>query len=142
MSDDIARIAAQLTGYLAPFSPWLVKFGESAADRAGSAAWEGFKSIWTLLRPTVAADSRATEALVELSAAPEDDDLHAQLRVQLRRLLSEDSELASSLVGLLETVPQQKMSVTGIVNRGDVHGGWQAGIIGDVHQGDRRGPDH
>jgi hypothetical protein len=137
---DLTYVSAQLAMYLAPFTPWLVKMGEGIADEAAGDAWRSAKAIWARLRPAIRGDFRANEAVLELSAAPENEDLRAQLRVQLRRLLSDDDELASSLVELLKALPQPKVSVTGIVNRGDVRGGQQFGIVGQVHQGSQRRP--
>jgi hypothetical protein len=140
IDSDIAYLSAQLATYLAPFTPWLVRMSEGIADEAAGDAWRGAKAIWARLWPVVREDSRANEAVLELSAAPDDEDLRAQLRVQLRRLLSEDDDLTSSLAGLLKALPQPKVSVTGIVNRGDVRGGQQFGIVGEVHQGGQRRP--
>jgi hypothetical protein len=138
MSEDLVHIATQTVAYLAPFVPWLVKVGEGAAEEAGSllgtGAWNGAKRIWARLRPAIGADRDASAAMLELSASPDDEDLRAQFRVKLRRLLREDDELAADLVRLLADAPPS-MSQTGMVIRGNVRGGQQAGIVyGDMYQ--------
>jgi hypothetical protein len=138
MSDDLAHVAAQLTIYLAPFTPWLARMGEGMVDKAAGDAWEGLKAIWERLRPAVTADPEAHEALLELSAAPDDEDLQRRLRVQLHRLLAQDDELASTLAELPQ-VAHPSARITGIVNRRRVYGGEQYGIVGEVHHHDGSG---
>jgi hypothetical protein len=145
MTDDLAQLAAQLVSSLAPAAPWLVKVGEGAAgeagSRLGSGVVEGARRIWARLRPAVDADQRTSTALRELAAAPDDEDLRAQLRVQLGRLLASDRELAVGLARLVANQPPPAVgSITGIVNEGDVWGGRQVGVLfGDLHQGQPRG---
>jgi hypothetical protein len=130
MTEDLAQLAAQLAAYLGPFTPYLVRAGERAAEEAGGRvggdAWAGVKRVWGRLRPAIDADQRASEAVVELSGAPDDADLRAQLRVQLGRLLAQDDELASGLARLLVDTPA---SVTGVVVNGEISGGTVNGIV-------------
>ena len=148
MADDLAQLAAQLVAGLAPVAPWLVKVGEGAAGEAGSrvggGAVEGVRRIWARLRPAVDADERASSALVELAAAPDDEDLRAQLRVQFGRLLASDHQLAASLARLLAEQPRLAVkSMTGIVNQRDVLDGQQVGIVfGDLQQSQPLRPRH
>jgi hypothetical protein len=146
MAVDLAQLAVQLVSELAPVAPWLAKAGEGAAAEAGSrlggGAADGVRRIWTRLRPAVDGDQRASTAMLELAAAPQNEDLQAQLRVQLGRLLAADHELAASLARLLADRPQPAIgSVTGIVHHGDMHGGSQVGVVlGDLRQGRPAGP--
>ena len=146
MAVDMVQLVAQLVSELAPVAPWLVKVGEGAAGEAGSrlggGAADGVRRIWARLRPAVDADQRASAAMLELAAAPGDEDLQAQLRVQLVRLLAADHELGASLARLLADRPQPAIgSVTGIVHHGPMHGGSQVGVVlGDLHQGRAPGP--
>jgi hypothetical protein len=148
MADDLVHLAAQLVASLAPVAPWLVKVGEGAAEEAGSrvggGAVEGVRRIWARLRPAVDADERASRALVELAAAPDDEDLRAQLRVQFGRLLAANRQLAASLARLLAEQPRLAVkSMTGIVNQRDVLDGQQVGIVlGDLQQSQPPRPRH
>jgi hypothetical protein len=146
MAVDLVQLVAQVVSELAPIAPWLVKVGEGAAGEAGSrlggGAADGVRRIWARLRPAVEADQRATTAMLELAAAPANEDLQAQLRVQLGRLLADDQELAASLARLMADRRHSAIGpVTGIVHEGDMYGGSQIGVVlGDLHQGRPPGP--
>jgi hypothetical protein len=141
MAVDLAQLVAQLVSELAPVAPWLVKVGEGAAGEAGSqlggGALDGVRRIWGRLRPAVDADQRASTAMLELAAAPGNEDLQVQLRVQLVRLLAADPELATGLAHLVAGRRHPPIeSVTGILHEGDMYGGSQIGVVlGDLHQG-------
>jgi hypothetical protein len=138
MSTDPEVIAADTVAFLTPLLPILIKVGNDPADEAGARlgadVWHSARSIWSRLQPAIGADPRATAAVLELAAAPDDDDLRAQLRVQLRRLVAKDVQLAESLRQLLAAAPPARISITGIVHPGDVIGGNQIGMVwGDCH---------
>ena len=144
MTEDLAQLAGQLTAYLGPFTPYLVRAGERAAEEAGGLvgadAWAGVKRVWGRLRPAVDADQRASEAVLELSAAPDDADLRTQLRLQLGRLLARDDELAAGLARLLADAPARPAApVTGVVVNGEISGGTVNGIV-NVGEAVRRLP--
>lgn len=94
----------QLTAFLAPFLPYLLKAGEKAAEEAGKklgeAAWGRAKALWGKLRPKVESRPAAREAVQDLAAAPEDADAQAALRLQLKKLLTEDPALAAEITRL------------------------------------------
>jgi len=95
---DIGALASSLTTALVPLLPYLLKAGEKAAEETGKAvagqSWEWAKSLWTKLKPEVEAKPAALEAAQDVARAPEDEDLQAALRVQLKKLLTEDLSLA------------------------------------------------
>lgn len=74
-------------------------------------------------------DRRVSEAVLELSAAPDDPDLQGQLRYQLRRLLAQDDELASELARLLAGTQPPAGSVVGINVNGGISGGTNIGWV-------------
>ena len=117
---DIGALASSLTTALVPLLPYLLKAGEKAAEETGKAvagqSWEWAKSLWTKLKPEVEAKPAALEAAQDVAQAPEDEDLQAVLRVQLKKLLTEDQSLAEEVGRLLE---QGKVAGINVTAAGD-----------------------
>jgi len=92
---------ASLTAFLAPLLPALLKIGGRVADETVAAVGDeavGFaRRLWDKLRGKVESKSAAQEAVNDVAEHPEDEDLQAALRVQLRKLLEEDTELAAEI---------------------------------------------
>ena len=103
---DIGALASSLTTALVPLLPYLLKAGEKAAEETGKAvagqSWEWAKSLWTKLKPGVEAKPAALEAAQDVAHAPDDEDLQVALRVQLKKLLTEDQSLAEEVSRWLE----------------------------------------
>jgi len=103
---DIGALASSLTTALVPLLPYLLKAGEKAAEETGKTvagqSWEWGKSLWSKLKPGVEAKPAALEAVQDVAHAPEDEDLQAALRVQLKKLLTEDQSLAEEVSRWLE----------------------------------------
>ncbi len=95
-AQSINVIAAAAVGIL---SPYLAKTGEVAAKELG-------EDLYNLLKARLGKKPAAQETLSDLEAAPEDPDLQATLRVQLKKLLAEDEEFADQLRGFLEKAGQ------------------------------------
>jgi transketolase len=95
---------AALTAFLAPFLPTLVKAGEKAVEKAADAvsdeAFKYARALWEKLKPGVDAKPAAKEAAEEVAARPDDEDALAALRLQLRKLLEEDTRLAGDLAAI------------------------------------------
>ena len=100
-----------LTALLAPHLPTLMKLGgkaaESAASKIGADTWEAAKKIWDKLSPTVEKKEAAKEAATDLANNPEDQDLQAALRVQLKKLLEQDKELEGAIAKILADTPPE-----------------------------------
>ena len=98
---DIATLAKDVTLFLTPFLPYLLKVGEKAAEEAGKKlggdAWDRAKGLWGRLRPKVEAKPAAQEAVGDAVAEPKNEDAQATLRQQLRKLLAEDDDLAREI---------------------------------------------
>lgn len=81
--------------------PYLLKAGEKAAEEAGKKiggdTWEWAKDLWSRLRPKVEAKPAALQATNEVALAPNDAGLQATLRVQLKKLLTEDQTLTEEV---------------------------------------------
>jgi hypothetical protein len=128
---DIGALASSLTAALVPLLPYLLKAGEKAAEETGKAvagqSLEWAKSLWTKLKPKVEAKPAALEAAQDVAHAPEDEDLQAALRVQLKKLLTEDQSLAEEVSRWLEQGKAAGITVTASGERrvaigGDVKG--------------------
>jgi hypothetical protein len=101
---DVTTLAEDLAVFLTPFLPYLLKVGEKAAEEAGKKlggdAWDRAKGLWAKLRPKAEAKPAAQEAVQDAAAAPNDEDIQASLRLQLRKLLAEDAVLAGEVARL------------------------------------------
>ncbi len=141
---------ATLTAFRSPFLPTLLKLGgkaiekatESASGKFGEAAFNKAEAVWVKLSPKVEAKESAKEAAIDVANSPEDEDLKAVLRVQLKKLLEQDEELMKAIEQILQAdapdgTPgiQIVQNVTGNQNQviGQVTGGNVFGnITGDV----------
>ncbi len=124
---DPQTLAQQLVPFLAPFLPYLLKAGEKAAEEAGrklgTEAWEQAQALWGKLRGKVEAKPAALEAAQDVAAAPEDQDAQAALRLQLRKLLAEDTTLAAEVARLWGEAQAAGVTVTAAGERAVAVGG-------------------
>lgn len=95
---DITTLTNNLANFLAPLVPYLVAGGTAAAEAIGEDAWEKAKAIWARLRGRLPAEATVVKALAE---DPQDPDALAGLRLELKRILQTDAELAQALADLL-----------------------------------------
>lgn len=125
---DTAALANQLTLFLTPFLPYLIKAGEKAFEKAGEQvgtklvpdlgkeAWERAQAVWAKLRPKVESRPALQEATQDVANKP-DEDATASLRLQLKKLLADDAPLAGELSQLIgEAGPDQV--VQNVLQRG------------------------
>ena len=97
---------------LAPALPYLMeKTGDVAVG-------ETIKKLWEKLRGAIQASPAASEAVDELAARPDDEDLRAVLRVQLKKLLEADPSLADEVARLNVTASGDRSVAAG----GDISG--------------------
>jgi hypothetical protein len=105
MDQEIAQLTQSLTAYLSPFLPYLVDAGKQAAEAAGKEiageALAKAKTLWGKLAAAVRRRPAAAEAVDDVARHPADADAQAALRVQLRKILSEDEDLARTVARLL-----------------------------------------
>ncbi len=98
---DIQALATNVTGFLAPFLPYLLKAGEKAAEevgkKLGADAWEKAKSLWGRLRskPNVAQVAETVAVL------PDNQSLRAALQEEVARALEQDKSLAQEVAQLM-----------------------------------------
>jgi hypothetical protein len=100
-------LADQVTSLLTPFLPFLVRFGERAADEAGSqaglAGWEQAKGLWVRLRPRLKDHSAMEHAVRALASEPNDKSAREELRTELEHLLRKDEAFARTTAALISS---------------------------------------
>jgi hypothetical protein len=95
-------IASTAVGFLASL---FSKASEAAAKQVGEA-------ILPTLKSRFAKKPAAQEALADLEKTPNDSDLQAALRVQLKKLLEEDAAFAAQLQQLLQEAGKTEAGAT------------------------------
>jgi hypothetical protein len=128
---DVLLLAKEAVTFLAPFLPYLIKSGGTVAEeagkklgeQAGAGAWEQAKTLWSKLWPKVEAKPAARAALEELVANPKDEDTRGALRLQLRKLFTEDEALAQDVFKIQNDVKQSGVNVAAIGERSVAIGG-------------------
>ena len=124
---DITLLASSLTTALIPLLPYLLKAGEKAAEETGKTvadqSLEWAKSLWVKLKPKVEAKPAALEAAQDAAQTPDDEDAQVALRVQLKKLLTEDQSLAEEVSRWLEQGKAAGIIVTASGERSVAIGG-------------------
>ncbi|MEO1148849.1 MAG: hypothetical protein AAFY26_25065 [Cyanobacteria bacterium J06638_22] len=105
---------ATLTAFLAPFLPTLMKFGgklldtaikksgETAGTQLTERALNKASAVWEKLFPKVEAKEAAKEAAEDMAKAPDDADAQAALRLQLKKILEADPDLAAAIAQIMK----------------------------------------
>jgi len=105
-----------LVQLLAPCLPFLLKMGDKAAEKAaekvGEDTWNKAKAIWEKLHPRLESKDAAKEVIADIVVNPEDEDLRATLRVQLKKILEQDANLAKAIDQILHEPSEPKSSGT------------------------------
>lgn len=82
-----AALASQIAGLVAPFLPKLIdKAAETAAGKAGEAAWNKALSIWNRIWPEVERNPEVAKAIKDVAQNAEDPDAKVALAWQLKKL--------------------------------------------------------
>ncbi len=104
-----------LSGFLAPFLPYLVQtgqdLGEEAARKLGAEGWGFAQRIWARLRPKVEEKPAAKEAAADAAAAGDDPRPIVALDMQLEKILAADAELAADIDRLLDEASKAGVTV-------------------------------
>ena len=133
-----------LVTFLTPCLPFLLNVGnkavEGASQKLGEDVWRKATVIWDKLQPKVEAKAATLEAAKEVANNPEDEDLQAVLRVQLKKILEGEPTLAAEIAQILSEKAttgtsgdhiQQNVSGTDNQAIGKMEGNAKA--IGKVH---------
>lgn len=94
--------APRLVAILGPYLPLLLKGRDEAAKRLAEEAWRTVMTLWRLLQPKLDIEPAIREAFRDAATDPRDPDVQAALRVQVRKLLSTDRELAQQVDAVLD----------------------------------------
>ncbi|MGH9754719.1 MAG: hypothetical protein ACREA2_18230 [Blastocatellia bacterium] len=134
---DITLLAQSLTAALIPFLPYLVKAGEKASETLGEklseGGWDLAKNLWGRLQSKFESKPLALEAAKEAAALPDDEDMQATFRGQLKKLLADDESLARELSKLLE---EAKAAGVNVVQSGDRNVYVGGNVTGNITTGD------
>ncbi|WP_414545244.1 hypothetical protein [Nostoc sp. CCY0012] len=121
---------------LAPCLPFLLNVGskavEGASRKVGEDGWNKAKAIWAKLQPKVEAKEAAKEAATDVAESPENEDLQASLRVQLKKILDADTALAEEIAKILQEQKSSDASVS--LNAESYDESIQINTAGDVNQ--------
>lgn len=125
---------SQLSPLLAPLLPYLLKGGvelaKSAAGELGKKlsadSWDGLKRLAEKIQQK--AKPALQEALTDAANAPTDEDALAALRLQLKKLLAEDPDLAAEAARLLAGMQPGSAVIAG-GNRSVAIGGNASGNV-------------
>jgi hypothetical protein len=101
-SQTITLMATTAVGLLIPY---FAKAGEAAAKNVG-------EDIYQALKKGFKKKPLAQEALDDLEKSPEDSDLQAVLRVQLKKTIEEDKAFAMQLKQLLQEAQKTETGAT------------------------------
>jgi hypothetical protein len=96
-------VPALVTSAWTVLQPYLPILATKAAEEIGKKVPEVAARLWAAIKGKVETRPAAKEALTDLLKSPEDGDLQATFRVQLKKLLEEDQSFAAELSKLLES---------------------------------------
>ena len=132
---DIQALAQQMASFLMPLLPYLLKFGDKAAEevgkKIGGEAWDKAKALWDKLRR-----KKSVEQVAQTAAAlPDNQALREALREEIARALQEDGALREEVARLWGEAEAAGVTVTASGERSVAIGGDVSGSI--IITGDR-----
>lgn len=127
--DPITSLAASAVAILAPY---LAEAGKELAKETGKAALGKIGVLYETLRARFKKKSSAKQALSDLEAEPNNEDVQGALRRQLTKEMNADATLAETLRKLLDEIEQDQPSHTFLTQ---VYGGEVGQIINAKHIG-------
>ena len=114
---------SSLVKILAPCLPFLMKIGNKVTEKATQKISENTlniaKAIWAKLQPKVEEKEAAKEASIDVANNPEDEDYQAALRVQLKKILESNPELATEIKQIIEEKSTGEAGITNIIQNVD-----------------------
>lgn len=112
-----------LVKFLVPCLPFLMKVGnkafEKASEELGENTWNAAKAIWSKLQPKVEEKEAAKEAATDVANNPEDEDSQAALRVQFKKILESNPELATEIQKVIEEKSTGEADIINIIQNVD-----------------------
>ncbi len=108
-SMDAVTINTLTSNVIAVLAPFLTKAGEELAKQAGKAETDKISALYQSLKARLKNHPTTAEALTDLGAAPDDEDAHAVLRLQLKKQLTTDPGFADRLRQMLGEIHKSFM---------------------------------
>jgi hypothetical protein len=127
---DPATLSALTAGAVTIVSQYLAKAADAVLPKAA-------EDIYAAIHERFSKKPAAAEVLQDLQSAPDDADLQAAVRAQLKKTLAEDEEFAGQLEKLVQAAGRGPQPGVSAANRGVAAGG---NISGSVFTGDVHGP--
>jgi hypothetical protein len=94
-------LTTMVAGVVPALLPYLPIIATKAAEKVGEGLPEGVSKLWTSLKTRFSKGQASKEALDDLLKKPDDPDLQAAFRVQLRKLAEADPEFQAELRAFL-----------------------------------------
>lgn len=109
MSLDVTAVAAAVTTFLAPFTPFLLdtarassaKFVEVISEQGGEAAWQKAQALWQKIRDRFGDDAKMQGTASTVAADPADEDALKLFAKTLSQHLKDHPEAARELAEVL-----------------------------------------
>lgn len=121
-----------LVKILAPCLPFFMKIGNKVAEKAtkeiSENTWNKAQAIWAKLQPKVDDKEAAKEAVTDVANNSSDEDYQAALRVQLKKILESNPELATEITQILT---EESTSKAGFTNTNQTVHGNKNQVIGE-----------
>ena len=113
---DVPALLQAAVVTLAPALPYFYEAGKEAgkefAKRTGGAAFDQAAKLWAWLKPKAEATPALQTAVADLAAQPDDADAQGALRLQLKKLLTEQPALVGELQALVQVSVTQTITQT------------------------------
>ncbi len=98
---DIGELAKQMTAMLIPVLPYVVKTSDKFLEEVGKGmedeAVRLAKVLWTKIRPKIESKPSILDAVKDVAEHPTDSDAQGALRLQIKKLLTDDKALADEV---------------------------------------------
>jgi len=129
---DTIELASKVTFLIRPLLPSLIEPAREGvgtiADQLDERGSRVIGKIWSRLLPHLKVRPAAWETVEDAATHPGDADAEAALRLQLRKLLADNGELAAEIAGLQEELAGESRLVfaggeRSVAIGGDVFGG-------------------
>lgn len=142
---DTSALAKMVTSLLVPAIPYLIKGGEQAWEEAskkmGTDTWEWAKAIWTKLVSRSKSKPEKTmeivKAATEVANAPADEDAQAALRLQIKKLLTDDLQLGLEIEKALNLARNSSAQTNIRIGGIDISGGATVTNSGNIVGGNQ-----
>jgi hypothetical protein len=123
---DPTTVGTLASGIVAILAPYLAKAGEEFAKETGKTASSKIGALYQAIKARFRSHPAAAEALADLEETPDDEDVQAALRLQLKKQMEADQAFTDALRQLLEEIRQDEQAATFLTQ---VYGGEVGKII-------------